>query len=277
MKTSNDLCKVLIFVAAVVLCFSHTLPAEEITVRSKRGVASSIEVIGVDGDSLKFKGSRGTMLLPLKDFDEDSLIRIIKELGKLESKDAPVVKTPMQPTGAFIDQQLSFLSGGRPKPPAVTHEHQAGGGGTLGAIFRSLNPFGGNSGNAEPNAGKATETTLKRLEVFGENYVGKRVRFSNAKFYGIFQSRISDFPGVQIKTDGLITTYRKDEAAKWVNFAWDDAEGSTSWHALANKEQWAEFLLSLEKYEKVNIEGVVVDLPSDSAYGIIVTKVERVK
>jgi hypothetical protein len=29
---------------------------------------------------------------------------------------------------------------------------QAGGGGTLGSIFRSLNPFGGNSGNAEPNA-----------------------------------------------------------------------------------------------------------------------------
>ena len=37
---------------------------------------------------------------------------------------------------------------------------QAGGGGTLGSIFRSLNPFGGNSGNAEPNA----EGTLDKLK-----------------------------------------------------------------------------------------------------------------
>jgi len=37
---------------------------------------------------------------------------------------------------------------------------QAGGGGTLGSIFRSLNPFGGNSGNAEPNA----EGTLDKIK-----------------------------------------------------------------------------------------------------------------
>jgi hypothetical protein len=40
-----------------------------------------------------------------------------------------------------------------PTPPAYPAAPQAGGGGgTLGSIFRSLNPFGGNSGNAEPNA-----------------------------------------------------------------------------------------------------------------------------
>lgn len=226
MKTSNDLCKALIFVGAVVLCFSLTLPAEEISVRTKKGVAGSIEVIGVTGDSLKFKGSRGTMLLPLKDFDEDSLIRIIKELGKLNNAISPAEASSPKPSGA---------------------------------------------------TGKAIEMTLKRLEVFGEDYVGKLVRFSNAEFYKIDQDGVTRFPMVQIKSNGLITTYRKDEAAKWVNFAWDDAEGSDGWYALADKKQWAEFLLTLEDDDKINIEGVVVALATSDDYGLIVTKIERVK
>ena len=44
--------------------------------------------------------------------------------------------------------------------PAVPQA--GGGGGTLGSIFRSLNPFGGNSGNAEPNA-ESTVDKLKNL------------------------------------------------------------------------------------------------------------------
>ncbi|MBT4693819.1 MAG: hypothetical protein HOB73_10785 [Planctomycetaceae bacterium] len=44
--------------------------------------------------------------------------------------------------------------------PTAATPQAGGGGGTLGSIFRSLNPFGGNSGNAEPNA----ESTLDKLK-----------------------------------------------------------------------------------------------------------------
>ena len=48
-----------------------------------------------------------------------------------------------------------------PMPAANPAAPQAGGGGgTLGSIFRSLNPFGGNRGNAEPNA----ESTVDKFK-----------------------------------------------------------------------------------------------------------------
>ena len=129
---------------------------------------------------------------------------------------------------------------------------------------------------------KAIEITYKRLAVFGEDYVGKKVRFSDASFMGISQTYISRFPMVQIRTDGLITTYRKDEANKWVNFRFDgnpEARGTEEmcFYTLANKKQWAEFLLGLNRGNRIHIEGIVVDLPTDDDYGIIVTKIERVK
>jgi hypothetical protein len=119
------------------------------------------------------------------------------------------------------------------------------------------------------------QISLKRLEVFGKDYVGKKVLFSNVRFYDIAQSRISSFPMIQIKTDGLITTYRKSEAEKWVNFVFDESDGEACWYTLANKERWAEFLLGLKRYEKINVTGVVVELPTSSDYGIIVTGIEK--
>jgi hypothetical protein len=116
MKTNNSFCKALIFGAAVVLCVTPILLAEKITVRSKKGVAGSIEVIGVTGDSLEFKGSRGTMFMPLKDFDEDSLIRIIKELGKLSNATSPAEASNPKPSGATVNPS---------KFPEVTNDRVA--------------------------------------------------------------------------------------------------------------------------------------------------------
>ena len=78
----------------------------------------------------------------------------------------PAPANPTPPAG-----NNPFAPGNTPAPanpaPAVTPPAnpapavpQAGGGGTLGSIFRSLNPFGGNSGNAEPNA----ENTVDKLK-----------------------------------------------------------------------------------------------------------------
>ena len=118
--------------------------------------------------------------------------------------------------------------------------------------------------------------SLQRLAVFGDEYVGKKVRFSNVKFSGIVQSGVSAFPMIQIKTDGLITIYRKNEAEKWVNFAFIGKESNFCNYTLASKELWAEFLLGLKRNDNINVEGVVVDLPSSTDYGIIVTHIEKV-
>ena len=92
------------------------------------------------------------------------------------------------------------------------------------------------------------QVSLKRLEVFGKDYVGKRVRFSNVVFLGI-TAAVKDFIGFRYK------------------------DGSGTGVALADKNQWAEFLLGLEDYDRINIEGVVVDLLRKP--GIIVTDIEK--
>jgi len=68
----------------------------------------------------------------------------------------PAPANPTPPVG--INPAPTVTPPANPAPAAP----QAGGGGTLGSIFRSLNPFGGNSGNAEPNA-ESTVDKLKNL------------------------------------------------------------------------------------------------------------------
>jgi len=66
----------------------------------------------------------------------------------------PATTNPTPPVGNNPEPLLTPPANPAPAAP------QAGGGGTLGSIFRALNPFGGNSGNAEPNA----EGTLDKLK-----------------------------------------------------------------------------------------------------------------
>ena len=61
-----------------------------------------------------------------------------------------------------------------------------------------------------------------------------------------------------------------------MNFVFnEESSGEYCWYTLANKERWAEFLLVLKKYEKINVAGVIVELPTSSDYGIIVTHIEK--
>ena len=66
----------------------------------------------------------------------------------------PATTNPTPPDGNNPEPLVTPPTNPAPAAP------QAGGGGTLGSIFRALNPFGGNSGNAEPNA----EGTLDKLK-----------------------------------------------------------------------------------------------------------------
>ena len=57
-----------------------------------------------------------------------------------------------------------FAPGNKPTPAAANPAapQAGGGGGTLGSIFRSLNPFGG--GNPEPNAEPNPESPIDQLK-----------------------------------------------------------------------------------------------------------------
>jgi hypothetical protein len=225
--------KPILLTALFLAAFAGFVKADPIKVTDVTGkFTSTVEIIEIVGTSVKIKEANGgkTKLVPLSTFDNDSLIRIIGELGRQADR-APVA----QRANPAPDNARVFETGNQP-----------------------------------------IEMTLKRLSVLGEEFVGKTVRFSNAEFYKISQGQITSFPMVQIRTNGLLTTYRKEEAKKWVNFVFDDVDGETCWYTLANKKQWVEFLLNLERDELLNVEGIVVELPTNDDYGIILTALEKV-
>ena len=84
---------------------------------------------------------------------------------------APAPANPTPPAGNNPFAPGNAPAPANPTPPSVTPPDDpvpaqaapaGGGGGTLGSIFRSLNPFGGNSSNAKPNA-ESTVDKLKNL------------------------------------------------------------------------------------------------------------------
>ena len=83
----------------------------------------------------------------------------------------PAPANPAPPVGNNPFAPGNAPAPANPTPPSVTPPDDpvpaqaapaGGGGGTLGSIFRSLNPFGGNSSNAKPNA-ESTVDKLKNL------------------------------------------------------------------------------------------------------------------
>ena len=73
----------------------------------------------------------------------------------------PATTNPPTPAGNDPFAPGNKPTPANPTPPADNNPApQDGGGGILGSIFRAINPFGGNSGNAEPNA----EGTLDKLK-----------------------------------------------------------------------------------------------------------------
>lgn len=89
-----------IFLTLLVLFCSVTFAsAQKIVAKTKSGYTSSIEILGVVGDSLQFKVPDGTTKqIPLGDLSEDTLIRLVKEFAKLKVvQDSPA--KPKSPEG----------------------------------------------------------------------------------------------------------------------------------------------------------------------------------
>ena len=138
--------------------------------------------------------------------------------------------------------------------------------------------------NALNSADAPKEISIKRLKVFGEDFVEKKVRLSGVRFATIHQHDIIRFPGIHIKTDESGITYRKDELKKWTGIM---IRQHSSWvttdlneycqYIMLSKERWGDFILRLKGDDEINIEGVVVGLPSSRDFGIIVTHIEKVR
>ena len=99
MSTSTKQFTILCSLASL-FCFADGLSAQKITAKTKSGYSSSIEVLGVVGDSLQFKNLEGaTKLLRLSEFDEETLIRIIKKLSKRKKTTSSSTPAKTNPLG----------------------------------------------------------------------------------------------------------------------------------------------------------------------------------
>ena len=116
--------------------------------------------------------------------------------------------------------------------------------------------------------------TVAKLKVFGEDYVGKLVQFQGVTFGSISQYKVTRFPQTEIQTDGLLVKYNKKEFEKWIGFSFRDSTGLHS-YTIANKSQWGNFILELKSEDRFNILGMVVEMPTSTAFGIIVVEIEK--
>jgi hypothetical protein len=124
------------------------------------------------------------------------------------------------------------------------------------------------------NNGNIETISIKRLDVFGEKYVGKVVRFKGVRLASINKTITTRFPQTELQTDGLVVNYRKDEAERWVGFSFRDSNDLNS-YTIANKSRWGELLLELEDDELIDITGFVVEMPSSPYHGIIANVIEK--
>jgi hypothetical protein len=143
-----------------------SIPADaETTIRQSNPFAPS-NIAGVKSNPANVTASKSNPIASVDDKDPLANVQ-----GNTPTP-APMNPTPPADNNPFAPGNKPATT--NPTPPADNNPEplvtppanpapaapQAGGGGTLGSIFRSLNPFGGNSGNAEPNA----EGTLDKLK-----------------------------------------------------------------------------------------------------------------
>lgn len=119
----------------------------------------------------------------------------------------------------------------------------------------------------EPSNALATDdgtpiVTAKRLEVFGAEYVGKQVKMTNGRFQGISDTWVDN---LHLEGD-------------WAGFNFKDSKGDLFQFAFVRTDMLGEFLLSLDRNQKLNVLGTVVtfDGPSGSL-AILVSKIEKIE
>ncbi|MBT7918111.1 MAG: hypothetical protein HN617_11240 [Planctomycetaceae bacterium] len=121
-----------------------SIPADaQTTIRPSNPFAPS-NIAGVKSNPTNVTSSKSN---PIPGIDDKAPLANVQG-----NKPAPANPTPP----AANNPAPTVTPPANPAPAAP----QTGGGGTLGSIFRSLNPFGGNSSNTEPNA----ENTVDKLK-----------------------------------------------------------------------------------------------------------------
>ncbi|MFP6588759.1 MAG: hypothetical protein VB814_14000, partial [Pirellulaceae bacterium] len=137
-----------------------SIPADaETTIRQSNPFAPS-NIAGVKSNPANVTTSKSNPIASADDKDPLANVQGNTPTPVLMPKPAPMIPPPPAGSNPFASGNKPATT--NPTPPAnpTPAAPQAGGGGTLGSIFRALNPFGGNSGNAEPNA----EGTLDKLK-----------------------------------------------------------------------------------------------------------------
>ena len=125
------------------------------------------------------------------------------------------------------------------------------------------------------SANGIVEVDSKRLETFGSEFVGKQVRFTNAKWIETTTSWITSLPNVQVSSNGLLTRYDAKAADRWVGFRFVDSKGEYFGYAFASKAEWGEFLLNLERNQPINLVGTVIKLEKSNDFGVIAFAIEK--
>ncbi|MGI9459763.1 MAG: hypothetical protein ACR2NF_07180 [Pirellulales bacterium] len=135
---------------------------------------------------------------------------------------------------------------------------------------------------------KCEEVTLRELEVFPENYIGKFIRISTF-FNDINQSVMDSFHpngdefvsslNLQVGGEGNITKAQiiDSEKRQSIGFSIGHYETEYFYNVIAGKKAWAELVLSLKKFEPINIEGYFhsFDDFGRTNYGILTIYIER--
>ena len=123
----------------------------------------------------------------------------------------------------------------------------------------------------------AIDVTTRQIEIVGDRFINKTVRFYDARFYKADNSKVTRLPGIQIDTNGLITLFDGNAYERWVGFYAEDAEGDAFWNFFCDKATNVDLILSLKRNDHLVIEGVVIELATGRERAVVVTHLEKLK
>jgi len=196
----------------------------------------------------KTNGDEIPVLLKKLGSDEQAAATRIVELRELLSKELIVLLTKQKKE---LTSELSRL-----KSTADSEKQK------LLAEIKRLSVFAPSNSLAADD-GIPTVTT-DRVNALLSEYDGKQVKMLNCRFLGVDRDGATD--RIQGGND------------KWISFDFQDSKGKYFHHAFASKENFAEFLLSLQKGEKLNLQGTIVEIDyAGGSPALIATQIEKLK
>ena len=99
------------FIVVTQIFLGNSLYAQQIKAKNKQGNVALIEIVSVEGRSLKFKTDSGAVFTRrLDDFEEDTLIQIIQHLSKRPEETASIADKKMNQTAVGRERQQNNLS-----------------------------------------------------------------------------------------------------------------------------------------------------------------------